>query len=285
MPLVKGKILIKHAKENNYAIPAFGFVNLEGAKAAIEAAEEANSPVILQTTQGGVDYAGHSQLAAIAISLANESKVPVALHMDHGRDIKYIEESIRLGYTSLMIDGSPLSLEDNISITNEVIAMEKGEDISIEAELGSIGGKEDDVEEDEVFTKLDEAIEFINKTNGGVDMLAIACGTSHGFYTKEPNLNQELIKEIYESTNIPIVLHGGTGVPLEQITESINNGVVKANFDSELKKAIIEGVMEYMNNNPKAYDLRKINRVGINKAKEVALSKIYAVKSNDKSWL
>ncbi len=285
MTLVYGKDLLKNAVENNYAIPAFGFVNLEGAIAAIEAAEEANSPIILQTTQGGINFGGHSALASIALSLIKKSKVPIALHMDHGREIEYIINSIDLGYTSLMIDGSTLSLEDNINITNQVIGLYKNSGITIEAELGTIGGKEDDIEEVANFTDVDEAIEFIEKTKGGVDMFAIACGTSHGFYKQEPNLNMKLIEEIYTKTKTPIVLHGGTGVPLNQITESIEYGVAKANFDSELKEAIILGVMEYMEQNPKAYDLRKINRSGINRAKEVALKKIYAVKSNDKNWL
>ncbi len=286
MPLVYGKNLIKHAIENEYAVPAFGFVNLEGAMAAIEAAEEMNSPVILQTTQGGIDYAGHSQLAAIAISLAEQAKVPVALHLDHGRQIEYHVNAMKYGYTSLMIDGSPLSFEENVAITNEVINMEKDPNISIEAELGQIGGKEDDNEDEaEDYTTVEEAIEFIEKTNGKVDMLAIACGTAHGFYTKEPHINQELIKEVYEKTNTPLVLHGGTGVPHAQITEAVGNGIRKANFDSELKQAIIRGVVEYMGENPSAYDLRKINRVGINYAKDVAISKIKACKSDDKNWL
>ena len=283
MTLVKGKKLIKHAVENKYAIPAFGFVNLEGAKAAIAAAEEMNSPVILQTTQGGIDYAGHSQLAAIAISLANESKVPVALHLDHGRDIDYHKKSIKLGYTSLMIDGSPLPLEENITITNKVIEIVKDTEISIEAELGQIGGKEDDNEDDEGYTTVEEAVEFIERTNG-IDMLAIACGTAHGFYTKPPHINQKLIKEIFEKTGVPLVLHGGTGVPLEQVTKAVKNGIAKANFDSELKQSHMKGVMEYMKENPEAYDLRKISAKGIEYAKQVAINKIKAVMSDGKAW-
>ncbi len=286
MPLVYGKELIKKAVEGKYAIPAFGFVNLEGAMAAIQAAEELNSPVILQTTQGGIDYAGHAQLAAIAISLAKDSKVPVAVHLDHGRNVDYHKKSIDLGYTSLMIDGSTLSLDKNIEITNEVIALEKNSNISIEAELGTIGGKEDDNEDNgDGYTKVDEAIEFIEKTNGNVDMLAIACGTAHGFYTKPPKINQELVKEIFEKTKTPLVLHGGTGVPLDQVSEAVMNGIRKANFDSELKQGIISGIMKYMGENPGAYDLRKINKVGINEAKEIAKAKIIAVKSDNKNWL
>lgn len=284
--LVKGKKLIKNAIKNKYAIPAFGFVNLEGAIAIVEAAEELNSPVILQTTQGGIDYGGHEELAAIAISLANKSKVPIALHLDHGRNILYHKKAIELGYTSLMIDGSILSFDENVNITNEVINLKKDSGISIEAELGKIGGKEDgNNDESDGYTTVDEAIEFIKKTNNNVDMLAIACGTSHGFYTSTPHINQKLVKDIYKGTKTPLVLHGGTGVPLEQVTEAVNNGIIKVNFDSELKQAIINGVMDYMSKNPKAYDLRKINRVGIDEAKKVIKKKIFAVKSNNKNWL
>ncbi len=285
MPLFYGKELLQKAKEGNYAIPAFGFVNLEGAKGIIKAAEEMNSPVILQTTQGGIDYAGHAQIAAIAISLAKEAKVPVALHLDHGRQISYHEKSIDLGYTSLMIDGSTLDLEENIKITNDVIAMDKNPNICIEAELGQIGGKEDDIEEEgSIYTTVEEAMKFVNETNG-IDMLAIACGTSHGFYTKTPHINQDIIKEIHNATGVPLVLHGGTGVPLEQITESVNNGMIKVNFDSELKQVFIQGVVEFMQDNPSAYDLRKINAKGIENIVELCKEKIKAVKSDGKNWL
>ncbi len=285
MALVKGKEIIAHAIKNKYAVPAFGFVNLEGAMGAIRAAEALNSPIILQTTQGGIDYAGHAQLAAIAISLAKDAKVPVALHLDHGREISYHKKSIELGYTSLMIDGSPLSFEENIEITNKVISMEKHSDISIEAELGKIGGKEDGVEdEDEGYTTVEEAVEFVEKTNG-IDMLAIACGTSHGFYTKTPHINQGLVKEIFEKTGVPLVLHGGTGVPLEQITQAVENGMVKVNFDSELKQGFIKGVMDFMSDNKDAYDLRKINQKGIQNIIDICKSKILSVKSEDKNWL
>ena len=284
MPLLSGKELIKHAKEGKYAIPAFGFVNLEGAKAIIEAAEEMNAPVIMQTTQGGINYGGHAQLAAIAISLAKDAKVPVALHLDHGRELSYHEKAIELGYTSLMIDGSILSFDENVAITNKVIEMAKNIDVSIEAELGKIGGKEDDnADNGDPYTSVEDAVNFINQTNHKVDMLAIACGTSHGFYTKTPHIKQDLIIEVFKRTGVPLVLHGGTGVPLDQVTKAVENGVVKVNVDTELKKGIMSGVMEYMEENPKAYDLRKINRPGIDKAKEIAISKIKAVKADNKN--
>ncbi|BDV03768.1 MAG: fructose-bisphosphate aldolase [Candidatus Hepatoplasma scabrum] len=284
MPLVGGKILLKDAIKKQYAIPAFGIVNLEGAKAAIEAAEELNAPIILQTTEGGINYAGHEELAAIAIACAKKAKVPVAIHLDHGRDIKYHKKSLELGYTSLMIDGSVLSLNENIKITNQVKKLIKNDNITLEAELGIIGGKEDDIEEEaDNFTKVEDAVKFIDNTD--IDMLAIACGTSHGFYHKEPKINFALIKEITTKTKKPLVLHGGTDVPLEQITKAVEAGIRKANFDSELKKAIICGILEYMYQNPDAFDLRKIFRKGIDQAKEVAKSKIKAVGAVNKNWL
>ncbi len=284
MALVQGKEILKKAVEGNYAVPAFGFVNMEGAKAIIEAAEELNSPVILQTTQGGIDYAGHEVLAAIAIALAKKASVPVAIHLDHGRDISYHEKSLELGYTSLMIDGSALPFEENIEITNKVKAMVEGTEIMIEAELGQIGGKEDDIEEEgSIYTTVEEATEFVNRTHP--DALAIACGTSHGFYTYEPKVNFEVIENIRRATNTPLVLHGGTGVPLDQITKAVEAGINKANFDSELKQAFISSTVKYMDENPKAYDIRKIFRPGIDSQKEVAKLKINAVKSNGKNWL
>ncbi|BDV02184.1 MAG: fructose-bisphosphate aldolase [Candidatus Hepatoplasma vulgare] len=284
MPLVGGKILLKDAIKNKYAVPAFGVVNLEGAKAAILAAEELNAPIILQTTEGGINYAGHEELAAIIIACAKKAKIPVAVHLDHGRDIKYHQKSLELGYTSLMIDGSTLSFKENIEITNKVRNLIKNENITLEAEIGIIGGKEDDIEEDnDHFTKVEDAIKFIDNTN--IDMLAIACGTSHGFYCKEPKINFDLIKEISSKGKVPLVLHGGTGIPLEQISKAVSAGIRKANFDSELKKAIISGILEYMDKNPEAFDLRKIFQVGINKAKEIAKEKIKAVGADNKNWL
>lgn len=284
MALVKGNELLRHAVKNNYAIPAFGFVNLEGAKAIIKGAEEMKSPVILQTTQGGIDYAGQSQLAAIAISLAKESSVPVALHLDHGRDFSYHEKALELGYTSLMIDGSTLPLKDNIKATLKVLELRKDKDIMVEAELGLIGGKEDDIsEEGSEYTTVEEAVEFINATHP--DALAIALGTAHGFYTKEPKVNYDVIKKIRKATNTPIVLHGGTGVPLSQLTKAVKAGVSKANFDSELKQELINGIMDYMKENPKAYDIRKIFKVGIDYQVKVVKEKIKAVGSKNKSWL
>ncbi len=284
MALVQGKEILRKAVEGNYAVPAFGFVNMEGAKAIIEAAEQLNSPVILQTTQGGIDYADHELLAAIAIALAKKSKVPVAIHLDHGREISYHEKALELGYTSLMIDGSHLPFEENVKLTNIVKEMVEGTEIMVEAELGQIGGKEDDIEEEgSQYTTVEEAVEFVNQTHP--DALAIACGTAHGFYTKEPKLNFDVIKNIREATNTPLVLHGGTGVPLEQITQAVELGMNKVNFDSELKQAFIKSVVEYMDQNPKAYDIRKIFRPGIDSQVEVAKQKIIAVKSNDKNWL
>ncbi len=284
MPLVQGKEILRKAVEGNYAVPAFGFVNMEGAKAVIEAAEELNSPVILQTTQGGIDYAGHAQLAAIAISLAKDAKVPVAIHLDHGREISYHEKALELGYTSLMIDGSHLPFDENVELTKKVKAMVENTDIMVEAELGQIGGKEDDIEEEgSKYTKVDEAVEFVEKTNP--DALAIACGTAHGFYIEEPNINFEVVESIRNATNTPLVLHGGTGVPLEQITKAVEKGMNKVNFDSELKQAFIKSVVEFMDQNPNSYDIRKIFRPAIDAQRELAKTKIYAVKSDNKNWL
>ncbi len=284
MPIVQGKEILRKAVEGGYAVPAFGFVNLEGAKAIVEAAEETNSPVILQTTQGGIDYAGHEELAAIAIALGKKSKVPVAIHLDHGRELSYHHNALKLGYTSLMIDGSTLPYEENVNITNEVKKLVEGTNIMVEAELGTIGGKEDDIEEESSqYTDIEEAVDFVNRTSP--DALAIACGTAHGFYKKEPKLNFDIIQKIRIATDTPLVLHGGTGVPLDQITKAVELGMNKVNFDSELKQEFINAVMKYMDENPNSYDIRKILRPSIDAQRDLAIKKIMAVKSNEKNWL
>lgn len=284
MALLNGKELLRKAVEGNYAIPAFGFVNLEGAKAIVQAAEELNSPVILQTTQGGIDYAGHEALSALAIAIAKKATVPVALHLDHGRNLDYHHKSLELGYTSLMIDGSELPFEENVAITKQVVELVKDTDIMVEAELGHIGGKEDDIEgEGSHYTTVEEATAFVEQTK--IDALAIACGTAHGFYTQEPNVNFEVIRNIRQATNTPLVLHGGTGVPLDQVTKAVEAGINKANFDSELKKAFVTSTVKFMDENPEAYDIRKIFKPGIDAQAEVAKAKIKACKADGKNWL
>ena len=257
--LVTGKEVLQHAHENGYAVGAFNVNNMEIVQAIIAAAEETKSPVILQASQGGLKYAGVEYIAQMAKIAAYNAKVPVVIHLDHGTDFKQIMQCIRHGFTSVMIDGSKYPLEGNIEITNKVIEIAHAVGVSVEAELGKIGGTEDDItvsEREATFTDPDDAEKFVRET--GVDSLAIAIGTAHGPYKGEPKLDFDRLKVIKERLNMPIVLHGSSGVPEDSIRKAVSLGVNKINIDTDIRMAFTRAVREFVVNNPEAYDPRKI---------------------------
>lgn len=271
--LVSGKELLNEAKKNKYAVPAFGFVNLEGAKAIIEAAENKKSPVILQMTQGGVSYGGLNQLFAIAKSYAENSKVPVAIHLDHGRNIELIDNAINLGFTSVMYDGSNLDIIENCNNSKTVKQSIGEKEISLEVEVGVIGGKEDDVEaEKNIYADIDEVVAINESCHP--DAIAVGVGTSHGKYRGAINLKYELITEAYEKTHAAIVLHGASGLTKDHISKCVEAGAAKINFDTELKQALIDGIMDYMKSNPQEYDIRKIMSKGVEYQREIVEERI-----------
>lgn len=281
--LVSGKDILKNALENGYAVPAFNFANMENVKAIIEAAEELNSPVILQTTQGAIDYAGFEYLAGLGRGAAQRAKVPVALHLDHGQSYDYNMKAIRFGWTSLMMDASHESFETNIEKVKEVVKVAKPLGISVEAELGVVGGKEDDIEADEaIYTKVSEVVEFYNSTD--CDSLAIAVGTAHGIYKGEVKIDFNRIREIKSKVNIPLVLHGSSGVPNEMVAEAVSCGINKVNFDTELKLANLHALKKFLGENPEVYDIRKIYKPCMQAMKDVVKQKIIACNSNNKAW-
>ena len=282
--LISGKLGLRNALENNYALPAFNYTNLEGIKAIIEAAEEMNSPVIIQVTQGAIDYAGFEYLRDLGTGAAIRSKVPVVLHLDHGKDYNYLLKAFRYGWTSLMMDASHESFENNVSIVKEVVKMASPLDVAVEAELGVIGGKEDDLEVDEaIYTEVNEAIEFAKQSN--CDSLAIAVGTAHGIYKGEVKINYDRIEEIKKASGIPLVLHGSSGVPDEMVTKAVKSGINKVNFDTELKLANLAALNKFLTENPGVYDVRKIYKPCIEAMKEVVKAKIRACGSENKSWI
>ena len=228
--LVTGREILQDAHKNNYAVGAFNVNNMEIVQAIIEAAEETNSPVILQASQGGLKYAGVEYVAELGKLAAKNAKVPVAIHLDHGTDFEQVMLCIRHGFTSVMIDGSRFDLEGNIQITKKVIEVARAVGVSVEAELGKIGGTEDHITVDEknaTFTDPKEAKRFADETN--VDSLAIAVGTAHGLYKGEPKLDFDRIKIIKEMTNMPLVLHGSSGVPADSIKKAVSLGINKIN--------------------------------------------------------
>lgn len=282
--LMYGTQLLKHALENNYAVPAFNFTNMENLQAIIEGAEELNSPAFIQTTQGAIDYAGFDYLADIGIGAAKRAKVPVALHLDHGQKYEYVIKAMNLGWTSVMMDASHDEFETNVNKVNDVIKVAKVLGIPVEAELGVVGGKEDDIEADEaIYTTVDDAVKFYGKTN--CSSLAIAVGTAHGIYKGEVKIDFKRIKEIKEALPIPLVLHGSSGVPNDMIIEAVKCGINKVNFDTELKLANLKALKQFLSENPDIYDVRKLYKPCRNEMKEVVKKKIIACMSVNKSWI
>lgn len=257
--LVSGKELFQDARRNKYAVGAFNLNNMEILQAIIEAAEEENSPVVIQASQGGLKYAGLEYVAGMAKIAAAQAKVPVALNIDHGTDFDQVVRCIRHGFSAVMIDGSQFSLEENIALTKKVVDVAHPNGISVEAELGKIGGVEDDVvvdEADATFTDPEEAAEFASRTN--CDALAVAVGTAHGVYKGEPKIDFQRLEEIGNLVKTPLVLHGASGVSDEAIKKAIPLGVGKINIDTELRVAFSQAVKDALRDNPDEIDPRKI---------------------------
>ncbi|MDK2917714.1 MAG: fructose-bisphosphate aldolase, class [Candidatus Petromonas sp.] len=283
--LVTGKEILQHAHENGYAVGAFNVNTMEQVQAIIEAAEETNSPVIIQASQGGLKYAGVEYIAAMVKVAAEKTSVPVALHLDHGTDFKQIMLCLRNGFTSVMIDGSHYELEENIKKTRQIVEMAHAVGVSVEAELGKIGGTEDDIsvdEKDATFTDPDEAERFVKETE--VDYLAIAVGTAHGPYKGEPKIDFDRIKTIKERLNMPIVLHGSSGVPEESIKKAVSLGINKINIDTDIRMAFHRAVKEFIKNNPDVYDPRKILGPCKVEMKNVIADKMRMFGAAGKAW-
>lgn len=260
MPLVSSKELLLDAQKNHYAVGAFNVENMEMMQAVIAAAEAENSPVILQTTPSTLKYADTSVYSAMAAALAENTYVPVAIHLDHGSSAELCEKAAKDGYTSLMIDGSKLSLEQNIELTKKVVEMAKAYSLcpGVEAELGKLGGKEDDVEVkdgEDTCTDPKEAIYFVEKT--GVDSLAVAIGTAHGFYKGTPKLEFERLADIRNNVCVPLVLHGSSGISDEDVIKAISLGICKVNFATELRVAYSDAVKAYIQRDSFVYDPKK----------------------------
>ena len=259
MSLVPVKDLLEKAEAGGYAVGAFNCNNMEIVQAIIAAAEAENAPVILQASQGAIKYAGIDYIVAMARLAAEKARVPVALHLDHGTSFEQVIQCIRAGFSSVMIDGSRLPLRENIALTCRVVDVARAVGDSVEAELGKIGGTEDDIsvsERDAFFTDPEEAGIFVNET--GVDSLAVAIGTAHGQYKGTPELDFPRLEKIRSIVKIPIVLHGSSGVPDEDITKAISLGVRKVNIDTNIREAFVAACRQVLDANPKEIDPRKI---------------------------
>lgn len=283
MALVTSKELLLDAKKRGYALGAFNVENMEMVMAVLAAAEETKSPVIMQTTPSTVRYAGLDYYLANVAVAAKRASVPVVMHLDHGSSYNLCSEAYRTGYTSIMIDGSKLSLEENIALTKSVTDMCHPGGIPIEGELGKVGGKEDDLVngDDNPYTDPAEAKLFVEST--AVDSLAVGIGTSHGVYKGIPKVNVERLKEIKAVVDIPLVLHGTSGVPDEQVIECIKNGICKVNYATDLRIAFTKGVKAYMEKDPEAFDPKKYSALGMEEVKKYVMQKMEVVGSVGKA--
>lgn len=281
MPLVTSTQLLLDAQKGKYAVGAFNVENMEMVQAVIAAAEELNSPVIMQTTPSTVKYAGLDLYYHNALAVAKKSKVPVAIHLDHGNSFELAAQALRAGYTSIMIDGSHESFEDNIAVSKRVVDMCAPSNIPVEAELGQVGGKEDDLEAQGNYTDPEQARKFVEAT--GITSIAVAIGTAHGVYKGTPVLDVDRLSEIRKVVDIPLVLHGASGLSDEAVKECIKRGICKVNFATELRMAYTKGVKEVISKNPDVYDPKAYGKVGRKNVKQLVMNRMKVCGSDNKA--
>ncbi|MBT6254105.1 MAG: class II fructose-bisphosphate aldolase [Opitutales bacterium] len=307
--LTNSSAFLKKADKGNYAIGGFNVNNMELLQAIVEAGVEKKSPLIIQTSQGAIKYAGIEMLGAMVHSIAKDVKIPIAFHLDHGTDVDLVKEAINSGlYTSVMIDASSKPFDENVRITRSIVKAAHKKGIWVEAELGSIPGKEDDVDvldKDAFFTDPEEAGAFVELTE--CDALAVSIGTKHGVFKYSggrAKLDVKRLIEIKKYTQVPLVLHGASEIPTELkkvveqygadlsdafgvsarvLKKSIANGVNKVNTDSDLRIAFTGGVDRFMTKNPNNMDPRKYLAAGREATKKAVMRRIDQLGSTNKA--
>ena len=282
--LVNMKEMLNKADSGKYAVPHFNINNLEWTRFILEECQELNSPVILGVSEGAIKYmGGYKTVSNLVKSLISDLNItiPVALHLDHGSSYESCVKAIDNGFTSVMIDASKYPLEENINITKQVVLYAKDKNVTVEAEVGAVGGEEDGVADELAYAKIEDAVKLVDSTN--IDFLAPALGSVHGIYKGKPKLDFERMVKIHELTKLPLVLHGGSGIPDELIKKSISCGITKININTELQIAWSNAVRIFLNENDKVYDPRKIIKGGEIAMKEMIKEKIILFGSNNKA--
>lgn len=272
--LVNSKEILEKAKQGNYAVPHFNINNLEWTRYILEEMQELNSDVILGVSEGAIKYMGGVNVVANLVkSLIKDLniQIDVVLHLDHGSSFEICQKCIDAGFTSVMIDASHYPLLENINITKRVVEYAHSKNVTVEAEIGQIGGSEDDMEGKNYNAKLEDVITLVNSTH--IDSIAPALGSVHGLYKGKPNLDYITMKKISENVSIPLVLHGGTGIPDNLIQEAIRNGINKININTELQIAWASEVRKFLKENETAYDPRKVITSGEKAIKKVVKEK------------
>ncbi len=297
MPLVPLKLILDNALKGGYGVPALNVNNMEGLQAISAAAKKLNSPLIVQASRGALKYTNLVYLKHLMMAAVEENpEVPIAMHLDHGDNIESVKSSIALGFTSVMIDASHHSFEENVRITKEVVEYAHQFGVTVEAELGTLGGIEEDIVGEVQLTDPDQAEEFVKRT--GVDCLAVAIGTSHGAYKFKttPTLAIDLVKEIADRVKIPLVMHGSSsvpadllekinefggnmptamGVPIPSIQAAIKNGVAKINVDTDLRMAMTGAVRKVFVEAPEKFDPRDYlgpGRISVQEQAEIKMT-------------
>lgn len=305
MTLKTNLFLQKKAQKGNYAVGAFNINNLEITKAIVQTAKELKSPIILQTSEGAIKYAGIKNLTSMVKNESEEANIPIALHLDHGKDFEVIKNCIKVGYSSVMFDGSHEKYEDNVKHTKKLVNLAHKKDVSVEAELGILAGVEDNVRaKNVVYTDPEQAKDFVERT--GTDTLAIAIGTSHGAYkfAGESKLKIDILKDIRKLIDTPLVLHGASGVPdtlknnlkktgLElgkakgvsdvQIQNAVKNGITKVNIDTDIRLAFTYGLRKFLQTNNTEFDPRNVMKPAMEEIKKIVGHKIKILGSANKA--
>lgn len=282
--LVNNEYLLKKAFEEKYAVGAFNANNLEQVQGIVAAAEEENSPVILQASQGAISYAGLDIISAIVLTMAKATKIPMSLHLDHGTSFEQNVRCLRAGFSSLMFDGSTLPFGQNVAITRKVVEIAHPVGVSVEGELGRVAGIEDKLNAEEVkalHTHPEQAAEFVKLT--GVDALAISVGSVHRMTVQEAVLDIERIKAIRNLTNIPLVLHGSSGVTDDSMKIAAKEGICKINVATALNMAFTQGMSMAFKAKPNEVDPRKILSTSREEVKKIVKQKIRIFGSNGKA--
>lgn len=281
---VNMKDMLEKARVKKYAVCHFNINNLEWAKYILEEAQSLKSPIILGVSEGAAKYmGGYRVIVGMVKGLINDLNItiPVALHLDHGSSYEACKNALEAGFSSVMIDASKYALEDNIKITKQVTLLAKKYNASVEAEIGHIGGSEDGIASDALYAQTSECIRLVKET--GINALAPALGSVHGLYKGEPNLDFTRMLEIGIKTNLPLVLHGGTGIPNDKLLQGIECGICKINFNTELQIAWKKQVNIFIQENPNEYDPRKVIGAGERGIKAVVRNKITLLKSDNQA--
>lgn len=287
MPFVDPRPLIERAFSERWALGAFNTSNLEMTQAIAWGLEQQKSPGIIQTSESAIEYAGLTIIYDIVRDVSEKAGVSIFLHLDHGRSFEIVEKCILAGYKSVMIDGSKMSFKDNVALTKKVVDFAHARGVWVEGEIGSIQGKEGMLRaeikiDDSMLTDPDEAVEFVAQTN--VDSLAVSIGTIHGAFRGEEKIHFERLAAIRNKVKIPLVLHGASGLPQDEITRAVREGIVKVNIDTELREAFHDTVMENEEKTGNSsVDPRKMLAPGRDAVQKLVAQKTLVVKSAGKN--